>query len=180
MWSDWNAIRRFELTMTFILLALVAMTFIAPYTLPYGSVPDLSGRIGYIDNAKAISQMNPFAQAVYYVGDLNCHQIIERSFSLNGNEMPICSRDLGIFIGMTLTMALLALTSFRPKFYMILLLAMPMIIDGGFQAISDYESNNLLRVCTGLIGGAAVAFFVAMIAFEVLTIKTDKKTAPDR
>ena len=31
-----------------------------------------------------------------------------------------------------------------------------------------------------VIGGAAVAFFVAMIAFEVLTIKTDKKTAPDR
>lgn len=180
MWSDWNAVRRFELAMTLLLTALVAMTFIAPYTLPYGSVPDLSGRIGYIDNAKTISQMNPFAQAVYYVGDLNCHQIVERSFFLNGNEMPICSRDVGIFIGMTLTMALLAVTSYRPRFYMMLLLALPMAIDGGLQAVSSYRSNDLLRLGTGLIGGAAVAFFVAMIAFEVLLVKSSGDKVPDR
>jgi hypothetical protein len=123
MWSNWNALRRFELVMALILMALVAMVFIAPYTLPYGSVPDLSGRIGFIDNAMIISHMNPFAQAVYYVGDLNCHQIVERSFFLNGNEMPMCSRDLGIFIGMALTMALLAVTSYRPRFYCALQLA---------------------------------------------------------
>jgi uncharacterized membrane protein len=48
-------------------------------------------------------------------------------------------------------------------------------LDGGIQAITDYESNNLLRTATGLLAGIALAFFLAIIAREVLL--PDRKKA---
>jgi uncharacterized membrane protein len=168
MWSDWDVMRRFELTLLVLLVIFISCVLIAPFTLPAGSVEDLSGKIGTIDNYDQISKMNPFAQAVYYMGDLNCHQMSDRSFYLNDNELPICARDLAIFIGTIVTVGSLLITSFRPRFYMVIALAVPMAVDGGLQAVTSYESTNIVRVITGSIGGAAVAFFVAIIAFEVL------------
>jgi uncharacterized membrane protein len=112
--------------------------------------------------------MNPLAQAIYWFGDANCHQIAARSYYLNGNQLPVCSRDLGIFIGLVAGLALTVAWPFRPRFYMVVLLVVPMALDGGLQAMTEYESNNLFRTTTGVLAGIGLAFFLAILAREVL------------
>ena len=106
----------------------LALCFIAPYSLPSNSVPELSGRANAIDYAFenswgndnhgeggsvghdqsqhggnfAWSELNPIWALAYGFGDLNCHQKHERSWEINGNQMPVCARDIGIFLGFSL------------------------------------------------------------------------------
>jgi uncharacterized membrane protein len=148
-----------------------AASLVAPFTLPSGSVPDLSGASGRIDNGEAINHMNLFAAAVYTIGDLNCHQLKDRSFFLNGNEMPFCARDTGIFFGVILGMLIVLL--FSPKFSWLALIALliPIAVDGGIQLLTSYESTNLLRLITGTIGGAGASYFLGHFADIALTVK---------
>jgi uncharacterized membrane protein len=164
-----KGVKGVELTISIVFTVLLACIIIAPFTLKAGSVTDLSGKVGSIDNSRQISQFNVFAQAIYYFGDVNCHQIADRSYYLNGNEMPICSRDLGIMFGLPLTLFALAFTGFKPRFWMVVLLAVPMAADGGMQAVSHYSSFNELRLLTGLFAGAAAASFLAILALLAMT-----------
>ena len=102
------------------------LCFIAPAMMPEGSVPELSGRANAMDYATegswgnndhgedspvghdqsahggtfAWTELNPVWAFVYGFGDLNCHQKHERSWDINGNQMPVCTRDIGIFLGL--------------------------------------------------------------------------------
>ena len=99
--------------------------------------------------------MNPFSAAIYLIGDGNCHQLSERSLYLNGNQMPFCARDVGIFLGLAIGMliVLLALPAVLLDRASILL-ALPILIDGGVQYVGGgYESTNALRLLTGMLGG---------------------------
>ncbi|MCH1587861.1 MAG: DUF2085 domain-containing protein, partial [Flavobacteriales bacterium] len=52
------------------------------------------------DDRLVWTSLNPYAGFVYGFGDLNCHQKHERSFEINSNQMPVCTRDVGIFFGL--------------------------------------------------------------------------------
>jgi uncharacterized membrane protein len=120
---------------------------------------------------------------LYWIGDFNCHQKEERSIILNDNQMPYCARDVGMFLGMTAG-ALLMVWS-RPRFSIwetsvsmlpesalkkvkgvmpIFFFAVmfwgaflvPMMLDGGYQLLTDYESTNPVRIVTGFFGGMAL------------------------
>ena len=164
----------------FILFTVWAlMVVVAPLSLPQGSVPDLSGRPGSIDNMDEIGMMNPFAALVYLAGDVYCHQMAERSLYINGNEMPFCARDVAIFCGLSIGMALVM--TLNPRFYQIVLIALfsPIVLDGGAQFLGTYESNNVLRVTTGLLGGLACSYLLGHLADRALgpqrsTIKDGK------
>ncbi|OPY32022.1 MAG: hypothetical protein A4E32_01631 [Methanomassiliicoccales archaeon PtaU1.Bin124] len=164
-----KGLKGMELALGLVLTALLFCVIIAPFTLPSGSVTDLSGSVGTIDNGPRISHFNPFAQAVYYLGDINCHQIKERTYVLNGNEMPVCSRDLGILSALPITLFALAFINFRPRFWMVIVLLIPMGLDGGLQAFTSYTSFNELRFITGILGGIAAGLFLAMIARMALS-----------
>jgi uncharacterized membrane protein len=58
-------------------LLWVAALFVAPFELPDGSV---------------------VSTLVYQAGALICHQRPERSFSLNGMQMPVCARCVGLYL----------------------------------------------------------------------------------
>lgn len=144
--------------------AWLILVIAAPFTLPAGSVTDLSGRASVIDDAEQVGRMNPLAAAVYFIGDINCHQLAERSFFLNGNQMPFCSRDVGIFIGLAAGMLAVLLLSPRFSWPILALLVLPILIDGGVQLTGLYESNNLLRVITGALGGIGASYFLGHFA----------------
>ncbi len=58
-------------------------------------------------------------------------------------------------------LALVSCPIFRPPFWVVFILMVPMILDGLIQRLTSYESNNLKRVLTGtLFGYALVMFFV--------------------
>ena len=46
----------------------------------------------------AWTELNPYSAFIYAFGDLNCHNKGERSILINENQMPVCTRDVGIFL----------------------------------------------------------------------------------
>ena len=149
------------------------------------------GEMGHNQSAHggtfAWSELNPYFAFVYAFGDLNCHQKFERSWTINGNQMPVCARDVGIFFGLALGGWLFSrrglnrwttrdsfLTLFpdrmtaqlyvkdRRMLAMIgtgLLFCLPVVLDGGIQAVTAYESVNTVRVLTGLPFGFIIGWY---------------------
>ncbi len=181
MWKDLPPRRRAEATLLCVFGIWLALVFIAPLTLPSGSVPDLSGSVGTIDNWQEIEHMNPLAGAVYLIGDSECHQLLVRSFTINGNQMPFCTRDLGIFIGLVVGIGIAFSGRLRIGPKLSLLLLIPMALDGGAQLISSYESSNIIRMVTGMVAGIGVAFLLDWFAARVLepTAKVESSKSDD-
>lgn len=143
----------------------------APYLVRHNTLLDLSGSVTVRDNTDQFRQLSPLPKAIYSIGDVECHQIASRSFFLNGNEMPFCSRDLGLFIGLAAGFGIAAFFRYRLNPFLALAGLVPMGIDGGLQLVTSYESNNPLRVTTGIIAGLALAI---LLAYYVFLIQEDR------
>jgi uncharacterized membrane protein len=84
-----------------------------------------------------------------------CHRMKDRSIWFFGLERWFCSRCLGILLGGGNGM-LLALMNIRFPFYWMVLLMIPLIIDGFSQASGYRKSTNILRFLTGFLFGCAL------------------------
>jgi uncharacterized membrane protein len=172
--------------------------FIAPFTLEPHSLKHLDGKANWIDYRDNWDAMPLFPRVVYYIGDFNCHQMYDRSFTLNGNQMPMCSRDIGIFIGMnigffialfitpTASIVSTAVQFFpkkiravnRKKTLLILTataMITPAVIDGFLQLLTPYESSNFIRFDTGMPLGIVIAGFIAAVILSLLAQNTGSK-----
>ena len=91
---------------------------------------------------------------------LPCHRRPDRSFHYQGRQFPVCARCTGLYIGMMVFPFLLFL---QVKIDQVLagLFLIPMIVDGWTQYQGWRESNNVLRLVTGLIAGISVALLLA-------------------
>jgi len=78
-----------------------------------------------------------------------CHQKPERSFHIGGRQFPVCARCTGIWLGIPIAFILLYVFGFRSSIVMLLII--PMIIDGGTQYLGYRESTNTLRFVTGIL-----------------------------
>ena len=81
---------------------LTVLVVLAPYMAPYGSFAHLDGSAGYVDNGWP--GHGP-AGLLYLLGDVFCHQEWDRSYVLNGSQMPVCIRDVGILVGLAVGFA---------------------------------------------------------------------------
>jgi len=188
--------------------------FLVPAYLPADSVPDLSGRANTLDYARDHSwgnvqaeenhgvghnqsehglfswmELDPYAAFIYGFGDFNCHQKHERSWEINGNQMPVCVRDIGIFLGFAIggfifsrrglnrwTIRDSFLSIFpdnrleeiyrknhrtRMLLFSIAILVAPMALDGFTQLLTSYESNAIMRLLTGTSFGLFIGLFVS-------------------
>jgi uncharacterized membrane protein len=155
-----------------ICLAWLALVVSAPFLVPSGTLLDLSGSVNVKDNTALFHSLSPLPKAIYTIGDVECHQIASRSFFLNGNEMPFCARDLGLFLGLAAGFGLAAFYRYKLNPFLALAGLVPMGIDGGLQLVTSYESNNALRIITGVIAGVSLAI---LLAFYVFLIQADSK-----
>jgi uncharacterized membrane protein len=167
----------------FIFLILFIWTFLqflAPILLPNNTVGDLSGLTLIQDNENTIQKLNSPWNFIYSVGDRLCHQKVERSLILNDNQMPFCSRCTAIWIGMVIGLGLSLYFQIKldGKFVFIIIFSfLPLAIDGVGQLVGLWESNNLIRVATGLLTGLATGISIAVIVdetFEILSSKNQK------
>jgi uncharacterized membrane protein len=163
-----SPLKKYKVTLIAIFSIWLVTSLIAPFTIPENSVNDLSGGASHVDNAKVWGKMNPFAATVYFLGDIFCAEISSHSFFLNGNQLPYCARCMAIIVGL-LTGMLIALY-FCPRFNLTFLGLgiLPMVIDGGLEIVSSYQSTNLIRVITGLLAGLAVSLYLAHFAEEMM------------
>ncbi len=166
---------RADTTLLIVFSIILAMVLVSVAILPSNSTGDLTGVVGSIDNADVTSRMNPISGAIYGIGDVFCHQMLSRSLVVDGNQMPICTRDLGIIFGIVFGMAVAIL--FDPRFspLLLLLMLMPMALDGGAQLLTEYESFNSLRLITGAIAGAGLALFMSTVSKEMLGGGTSRR-----
>jgi uncharacterized membrane protein len=160
-------------------LFFTLLVFLVPFTLTPGQVTDLSGRVGNIDNGDQLTSMNPLAAAIYWLGDANCHQIAERSFFLNGNQMPFCARDVSIFAGLVIGSALALFAIPRPNLWLVMAGFVPIALDGGAQIMLDYQSSNLLRAITGLLAGFCIAMLLHLFATKTFRKSDLAQPSPD-
>jgi uncharacterized membrane protein len=100
-----------------------------------------------------------------------CHRIPERTFNIRGHYFPVCSRCTGFYIGAfsyfifvyffyvqyTISLILLAFLMMIPTFY-----------DGLTQLNGSRESNNILRLLTGLMGGVGLAIMVKAVKWLII------------
>ena len=142
--------------------ALMILT--GPLMLEPGGTGNLSGSVGLYDNKKVIQEMNPISKIVYYLGDVNCHQLSHRSYEYNNNQMPFCARDVGIFVGLAVGFILSLGRKIELTLPIVILCLIPIGLDGTIQLITEYESTNPKRIITGMIAGIATGIALKIIA----------------
>jgi uncharacterized membrane protein len=154
--------------------------FIAPLTLPPDTVSGLDGKANVVDFDELWGSLPPYQGAIYYFGDMNCHQKWYRSFTINDNQMPVDARMTSIFFFVNLgfvsmmfvevdpSASITMLNIFPKKFrgfvtkrtkpeifvtIVTILAILPVAIDGFTQLLTSYESTNFTRVLTGIPSG---------------------------
>jgi len=155
------------------------LQFIAPMALPTNSVEDLTGVTGVSDNQNMIDDMPSPWNSIYGFGDRLCHQKAERSFFINGNQMPFCSRCAAIWIGLAIGIGFLVFyrIALNEKFlYLIIIGLIPIGIDGVGQLFHLWESTNIMRVITGLLIGIVCGIAIGLIIDEIRDMVYPKKT----
>lgn len=91
-----------------------------------------------------------------------CHQIPERSFKFKGRQFPVCARCTGILIGYC-AFPLFYFGIIKLSILPIILLNLPIFIDGITQYMGWRESNNKLRLITGFLSSFALSGLVIII-----------------
>lgn len=88
-----------------------------------------------------------------------CHRIPERSFHFHGKQFPVCARCTGILVGYILGILILLIYG-RLSLLLSFILIIPMAIDGTGQLFRKWESNNIRRFITGIMGGISIDFVI--------------------
>ena len=94
-----------------------------------------------------------------------CHRLPDRSFIIAGRQFPICSRCSGIVIGY-ITGLIATILGFRVSVVFLLLLPLPLIVDGIGQYCGIWISNNCRRFLTGISFG----FSLILIAYLLIAM----------
>jgi len=164
---------------TFIVfLVWVILQFITPLLVPEKRIDDLTGHVGMIDNEQIIDGVPFPANLVYRCGDALCHQKADRSFFINGNQMPFCQRCTAIWLGLAIGLGFLLIYKINldEKFiYVILIGVVPIAIDGIGQLVGFWESTAIVRVITGLLVGFVSGMAIGIIVDELRSIRQNRK-----
>ncbi len=168
--EEWAHMGKWNKTSFVLLWGWLSLLLLSPYMIDNGTTGDLSGVVGKYDNKEIIKDMNIVAKSIYYIGDLNCHQLSHRSYSYNDNQMSFCARDTGIFLGLVLGFMYSSRKKISLTLPIVIAALIPIGLDGTIQLLTDYESTNPKRLITGLIAGIATG-----IAIKIIADSLDKK-----
>ncbi|NTW28429.1 MAG: DUF2085 domain-containing protein [Coriobacteriia bacterium] len=101
-----------------------------------------------------------------------CHQLPERSFLGGGIQLPVCARDTGIYIGIVVSLAVIALLhrGSHPREFpnvagwvAVAVMIGVMAVDGVTEYSGLRSTTNDLRLITGLAAGFALGAILAPI-----------------
>lgn len=96
-----------------------------------------------------------------------CHADPNRSFFLKGKQFPICARCTGELCGIVFGI-IISITLGVIPFKLCIILLLPLILDGTIQLKTNYESNNLLRLFTGILFGVGIV--ALLINFHIFMV----------
>ncbi|MEM2169409.1 MAG: DUF2085 domain-containing protein [Candidatus Bathyarchaeia archaeon] len=94
----------------------------------------------------------------------------ERSFFINGNQMPVCARCFGLFIGIPfgIMLSFIIRISVDEKIHKKILTALlagytPLLVDSIGQIVGLWISTNLTRVVTGAVAGTSFGLILSIL-----------------
>lgn len=109
----------------------------------------------------SITVLNLITKKPYLSLIFGCHNLCERSFKLKSFYLPICSRCTGIYIGIYLS---LLKPIFNYHYIISILFMIPLLLDGLVQNFTNYTSNNLKRILSGIFFGiGSIEFFLFIV-----------------
>ena len=147
----------------------VLLTILAPIYQPSNAITNLSGSVGTSDNEDIISHIHFPWDYTYAFGDVWCHQKSERSFFIRGNQMPVCARCIGIFLGVFFGLGISIFTMVRIdenvhkkilKLFVVGYLLLAIDVTG--QSVGLWHSINAIRVLSGSLAGTSFGFILGM------------------
>ena len=101
---------------------------------------------------------------------LICHRIPERSFFFRGHQFPVCARCTGFYISLAIYF-IYAYFNYVDYDLNLLILAIillvPAFLDGTTQLFQFRQSNNILRLITGLLGGIGLGILVKSLKYYI-------------
>lgn len=111
-----------------------------------------------------------------FIGSSLCHQLDERSFHIDGFQMPLCARCLGIHLGFLAGSVLLWLRRGRtgagfPRVRPVVLLVLamlPAVVDFGLSYTGISASDNTRRAATGALFGVALSFLLVPLVWSMM------------
>ena len=98
-----------------------------------------------------------------------CHQLSDRSFHYKGMQLPVCARCLGILLGFFILGPVISIVTLG-NMYLSLFLIFIMCLDGFTQLITNYRSNNIIRLLTGLGFGYALFSIIIHMIVQVIRL----------
>jgi len=174
----------------------------APFTLAPGTAVHLDGFANRVDNGAVYNTWPLFPMVVYYLGDVQCHQMAARTIFLNGNEMPMDARmssiyfwaNLGLIAAMFATPSTSVaqgLVNALPKRVqpwvrrhlgpnvavglIVFLGLLPVAVDGFTQLLTPYESTNVKRFLTGIPGGFVAGLLVGVMVTSIRQVELETR-----
>jgi len=125
---------------------------------------------------------DPFSWLLWNIGYTICHQLPERSLFIGGYQLPMCARDTGLYLGFVVVAAyywafglrrrggmpdryVLAVSIIGPAWY---------ALDAGGSYLGMIETNNNLRLASGLAFGLSVGILLFAVS-SMMTFKGDRK-----
>ena len=150
---------------------LSVLMFFVPFVSANGTFVDLDGAPGVMDHGDLWSKQDPFTMILYGLGDMVCHQQMSRTIILNGSEMPICIRDLGLLLGFAIGCAVTTVKFGHPAIYRharayVVITFILIFTDWLIQHVFDLNVP-FTRLTTGLLAGAG---FTLILYCWIITI----------
>jgi uncharacterized membrane protein len=125
--------------------------------------------------------LNIFLRILSFLGGGLCHQKVERSFSIDSLNMPVCSRCTGIYLGILLSLLALILIERKikgefPSLKIVLIsvgVFLIMGLDVVLSTIGLIQSSNIIRMITGFMSG----WFMVLLLFPLANNSMFKRFA---
>ena len=123
-------------------------------------------------SAYAASLANSAAQvlaaAVYGFGSVICHQKGERSFHLFAEQLPVCARCTGLYVGAAVVAVPYLFRGMRRPWsaavpgsahvrWLLLAASLPVVLSIAWEWGTGEVPSNAVRAMTGVVAGGAVA-----------------------
>ncbi|HKG96521.1 MAG TPA: DUF2085 domain-containing protein, partial [Pyrinomonadaceae bacterium] len=122
------------------------------------------------------------AQGIYGAFGTLCHQMPERSYFIAGHKFAVCSRCTGLYAGFAFTLLLYPLirslkTTVTPPRSLLLLAAIPLLIDFSVTLFGFWENTHTSRLLTGALLGSVTVFYV-MPGIVELSLRHSRTVRP--
>ena len=120
-----------------------------------------------------------YAHSIYTFFSYLCHQIDGRSYHIDNESLAVCARCFGFYAGFFLGIIIYPLfralydTDPLPRVWLFAAM-IPMTADWSLTFFGIWENTHFSRLITGLILGAACAFFIVPAAIEISYFLNEK------